>query len=76
MSNSARNVKNSFFLPIMAVFGGSGGTASFLKLCKIYVKRRLFNFLTHILRFKPSLITTDYMKVAKLPPPPQTHLYR
>ncbi len=37
-----------------------------------YVKRRLLYFLTYILRLKPSLITTDYMKVAKLPPP----LYR
>ncbi len=47
----------------------------FLKMGKIYVKRKLFNFLTYILRLKPSLITTDYMKVAKnkKPPPPYDH---
>ena len=60
----------------MAVFGGSGGTDAvfFSKLVKIYVKRRLFSFLTYVLRLKPSLKITDYMKVAKLPlppPPPQ-----
>ncbi len=59
---------------IMSVFGGSGGTAAttafFLKLCKIYVKIRLFSCLTYVLRLKPSLKTTDYMKVEKTPPPP------
>ncbi len=55
----------------MAVFGGSGGTAAvFLKMGKIYVKIRLFSFLTYVLRLKTSLITTDYMKMAKLPLPP------
>ncbi len=50
--------------------GGSGGTAAvFLKLCKIYVKMRLFSFLPYVLRLKGSLKLTDYMKVAKLPPP-------
>ena len=43
-------------------------TAVFLKLCKIYVKIRLFSFLTYVLRLKSSLKITDYMKVAKLPP--------
>ena len=42
----------------------------FLKLCKIYVKIRLFSFLNYVLRLKPSLKITDYMKLAKLPPPP------
>ena len=41
----------------------------FLKMGKIYVNLRLFSFLTYVLRLKPSLITMDYMKVAKLPPP-------
>ncbi len=55
------------FLPIMVVFGVSGG-----KLCKIYVKIRLFSFLTYVLRLKPSQKITDYVDVAKLPPPPLT----
>ena len=51
MSNSARNAKKKFLPPPLPPF--------FLKIGKIYVKRRLFNFLTYILRLKPSLITTD-----------------
>ncbi len=58
-------------------FGGRWRTSAvvavpppfFLKLCKICVKIGLFSFLTYVLRLKPSLIITDYMKVAKLPPP-------
>ena len=30
----------------------------------------LFSLLNYVLRLKPSLKITDYMKVAKLPPPP------
>ncbi len=57
-------------------FGGNGGTtAVFLKLCKIYVKIRLFSFLTYVLRLKPSLITKDYMKMENLPPPPLLLIY-
>ena len=53
----------------LAVFGGSRGTAAvFLKLCKIYGKIRLYSFLTYVLRLKPSLKITDYMKLTKLPP--------
>ncbi len=37
---------------------------------EIYVKIRLFSFLTYVLRLKPSLKITNCMKVAKLPPPP------
>ena len=63
LSNSARNGKKK-----LAAFGGRGGTAAVF--FKIYVKIRLFSFLTYVLKLKPSLITTYYMKVAKLPPPP------
>ncbi len=54
----------------MAFFGGNGGTSAvfFSKLVKKFVKRRLFSFLTYVLRLKPSLKITDYIKVAKLPP--------
>ena len=69
LSNSARNGKKKFWRQ-MAVFGGSGGTDAvfFSKLVKIYVKRRLFFFLTYVLRLKPSLKITDCVKVA-IPPP-------
>ena len=50
-------------------------TPFFSKLVKIYAKRRLFSFLTYVPRLKPSLITTDYMKVAKLPSPLKIFLF-
>ena len=43
-------------------------TPFFSKLVNIYVKRRLFSFLTYVLRLQPSLKITDYVKVA-IPPP-------
>ena len=72
LSNSARNGKKKFggrwrFSAVVAV-----QPPFFLKMCKIYVKIRLFSFLTYVLRLKPSLKITDYMKVAKLPPPLRT----
>ena len=44
------------------------GTAVFLKVSKNLCQEKTF-FLTNILRLKPSLKITDYMKVAKSPPP-------
>ena len=58
-----------FFLPIMEVVAVPPPLPPFyLKLVIICVKRRLFSFLNYILRLKPSLKITDYMKVAKIPP--------
>ena len=70
LSNSARNGKKKFggrwrFSAVVAV-----PPPFFLKMGKIYVKIRLFSFLTYILRLKPSVKITDYMKIAKLPPSP------
>ena len=62
LSNSARNGKKNWRQ--IAV------PTPFFQLVNIYIKRRLFSFLTYVLRIKPSLKITDYAKVAKLPLPP------
>ena len=75
MSNSARNCKKKFFfLPIMAVFGGCGGTAAatanFLKVSKNLCQEKtfFFSYLYSEIKTKPK--NHGLQESGKTPPPP------
>ena len=74
MSNSARNGKKKiFFLPIMAIFGGCGGTAAataiFLKVSKNLCQEKTFSFSYLYSENKTKPKNHGLHESCKIPPP-------